>query len=48
MSHYFPCLKDVRSFNKWAGHYELNTIDGNPYIFEDSGLIVADGASGSE
>jgi glycine/D-amino acid oxidase-like deaminating enzyme len=47
MSHYFPCLKDVKPFNNWAGHYDLNTIDGNPYIFEDSGLIVADGTSGS-
>jgi glycine/D-amino acid oxidase-like deaminating enzyme len=47
MSYYFPYFKDVRPFNKWAGHYDLNTIDGNPYIFEDSGLIVANGTSGS-
>ncbi|MGA2789883.1 MAG: FAD-binding oxidoreductase [Candidatus Bathyarchaeia archaeon] len=47
LSHYFPNFKDIRPFNKWAGHYDLNTIDGNPYIFEDSGLIVADGTSGS-
>jgi glycine/D-amino acid oxidase-like deaminating enzyme len=46
-SHYLPYFKDVRPFNKWAGHYDLNTIDGNPYIFEDSGLIVANGTSGS-
>jgi FAD-dependent oxidoreductase domain-containing protein 1 len=47
MSHYFPYFKDIRPYNKWAGHYDLNTIDGNPYIFEDSGLIIADGTSGS-
>jgi len=47
MSHYFPHFKDVRPFNKWAGHYDLNTIDGNPYIFEESGLIIANGTSGS-
>ena len=47
MSHYFPYFENVRPFSKWAGHYDLNTIDGNPYIFEDSGLIVADGTSGS-
>jgi glycine/D-amino acid oxidase-like deaminating enzyme len=45
LSNYFRYLKDVRRFNKWAGHYYLNTIDGTPYIFEDSGLIVADGTS---
>ena len=47
MSHYFPQFQNVKPFNKWAGYYDLNTIDGNPYIFEDSGLIVADGTSGS-
>jgi glycine/D-amino acid oxidase-like deaminating enzyme len=47
LSYYFPHFKDVRPFNKWAGHYDLNTIDGNPVIFEDSGLIMAAGASGS-
>jgi FAD-dependent oxidoreductase domain-containing protein 1 len=47
MSHYFPHFENVRPFSKWAGYYDLNTIDGNPYIFEDSGLIVADGTSGS-
>ena len=47
MSHYFPHFENVRPFNKWAGHYDMNTIDGNPYIFEEAGLIVADGTSGS-
>lgn len=47
ISHYFTCLEETRAFNKWAGHYDLNTIDGSPYIFEDSGLIVAGGTSGS-
>jgi FAD-dependent oxidoreductase domain-containing protein 1 len=47
LSHYFPHFKDIKPFSKWAGHYDLNTIDGTPYIFEDSGLIVAVGASGS-
>jgi FAD-dependent oxidoreductase domain-containing protein 1 len=47
LSHYFPCFKNIRPFNKWAGHYDMNTIDANPYVFEESGLIVAAGASGS-
>jgi FAD-dependent oxidoreductase domain-containing protein 1 len=47
LSHYFHYFKDIRPFNKWAGHYDLNTIDANPYIFEDSGLIIANGTTGS-
>lgn len=47
LSHYFPCFRNVRPFNKWAGHYDINTIDANPYVFEDSSLIVAVGTSGS-
>jgi glycine/D-amino acid oxidase-like deaminating enzyme len=47
LSRYFPCFVNVRPFNKWAGHYDMNTLDANPYVFEDSGLIVAVGASGS-
>jgi len=47
ISHYFPHFVDVRPFNKWAGHYDINTVDANPYIFEHTGLIVVVGASGS-
>ena len=47
ISHYFPAFVDARPFNKWAGHYDMNTIDGNPYIFGDSGLIAIAGCSGS-
>jgi glycine/D-amino acid oxidase-like deaminating enzyme len=47
ISHYFPHFLNVRPFNKWAGHYDMNTVDANPYIFEFPGLIVAVGTSGS-
>jgi glycine/D-amino acid oxidase-like deaminating enzyme len=47
ISHYFPAFVDARPSNKWAGHYDMNTIDGNPYIFGDSGLVVEAGCSGS-
>lgn len=47
VSNYFPCLKDVGPYNMWAGNYDMNTTDGSPYVFEDSGLIVANGTSGS-
>ena len=47
VSHYFPHFLNVRPFNKWAGHYDMNTTDANPYVFEHPGLIVAAGTSGS-
>ena len=47
ISHYFPHFLNVRPFNKWAGHYDMNTIDANPYVFQHPGLIVAVGTSGS-
>lgn len=47
ISHYFPHFVDAKPFNKWAGHYDMNTIDGNPYIFGDSGLVAVTGCSGS-
>jgi len=47
LSHYFPAFVDARPFNKWAGHYDMNTIDGNPYVFGASGLVAVAGCSGS-
>jgi len=47
ISRYFPAFLNARPFNQWAGHYDMNTIDGSPYVFGDSGLVVVDGCSGS-
>jgi len=47
LSYFFPHFRDVRPSNMWAGHYDINTTDGNPYVFEEAGLIVAVGMSGS-
>ena len=47
LSCFFPHFKNVRPFNMWAGHYDINTVDGTPYVFEEAGLIVAVGMSGS-
>jgi glycine/D-amino acid oxidase-like deaminating enzyme len=47
MAKYFPQLKDCQPFSAFAGLYEINSIDGQPVIFEENGLIVAGGASGS-
>jgi glycine/D-amino acid oxidase-like deaminating enzyme len=44
---YFPQLMDCQPFSAFAGLYEINTVDGQPVIFEENDLIVAGGASGS-
>jgi glycine/D-amino acid oxidase-like deaminating enzyme len=47
MVKYFPQFADCQPFSAFAGLYEINTIDGQPLIFEENGLMVAGGASGS-
>jgi len=47
LSKYFPQFIDVRPNNTWAGEYDINTSDSNPCIFEESGLLVVAGLSGS-
>lgn len=44
---YFPQFKDCRPSSAFAGLYEVNTLDGQPVIFEENDLIVVGGASGS-
>ena len=44
---YFPQLTDCQPFSAFAGLYEINSIDGQPVIFEENGLMVVGGASGS-
>ena len=47
MVQYFPQLKDCQPFSAFAGLYEINSIDGQPIIFEENGMMVVGGASGS-
>jgi len=47
MVKYFPQLTDCQPFSSFAGLYEINNIDGQPVIFEENGVIVVGGASGS-
>jgi FAD-dependent oxidoreductase domain-containing protein 1 len=47
MVKYFPQLADCQPFSSFAGLYEINSIDGQPLIFEENSVIVAGGASGS-
>jgi glycine/D-amino acid oxidase-like deaminating enzyme len=44
---YFPQFAGCQPFSAFAGLYEINSIDGQPLIFEEYGLIVVGGASGS-
>jgi FAD-dependent oxidoreductase domain-containing protein 1 len=44
---YFPQFKDCQPFSAFAGLYAINTLDGQPLIFEENDLIVVGGASGS-
>jgi glycine/D-amino acid oxidase-like deaminating enzyme len=44
---YFPQFKNCQPFSAFAGLYAINTLDGQPIIFEENNLIVVGGASGS-
>jgi len=44
---YFPQFKDCQPFSSFAGLYAINTLDGQPIIFEENNLMVVGGASGS-
>jgi glycine/D-amino acid oxidase-like deaminating enzyme len=47
MVKYFPQFTDCQPFSAFAGLYEINSLDGQPVIFEEKGLLVVGGASGS-
>jgi glycine/D-amino acid oxidase-like deaminating enzyme len=47
LTKYFPHFKDCRPTSAFAGLYEINTLDGQPIVFEEKDLIVVGGASGS-
>jgi glycine/D-amino acid oxidase-like deaminating enzyme len=47
MVKYFPQFKDCQPFSAFAGLYEINSIDGQPVIFQENGMMVVGGASGS-
>lgn len=44
---YFPCFKDVRPVNMWAGQYSINSFDKIPIVDKAPGMIYVGGASGS-
>ena len=47
LSKYFSQFKGVNPNKMWAGEYDINTLDANPCIFEENGLLVVAGLSGS-
>lgn len=47
MVKYFPQFTGCQPFSAFAGLYEINSLDGQPVIFEENGLMVVGGASGS-
>ncbi|MDH5448593.1 MAG: FAD-binding oxidoreductase [Candidatus Bathyarchaeota archaeon] len=44
---YFPQFLGAQPYGSWAGQYALNTIDGQPVIFEENDLLVVGSCSGS-
>lgn len=44
---YFTSFRESRITGMWAGYYSNNTIDMNPYIFDQLNMIIATGTSGS-
>ena len=47
LSEFFPCFANIRPVNSWAGHYDINTLDGTPIVDRVSNCIFAVGTSGS-
>ena len=44
---YFPQFLGAQPYGSWAGQYALNTIDGQPVIFEENDVLVVGSCSGS-
>jgi FAD-dependent oxidoreductase domain-containing protein 1 len=47
LSEYFPCFRDLRPASSWAGHYDVNSLDGAPVIDRIANCVVVVGMSGS-
>jgi len=47
LTKYFPQFLGTQPYGSWAGQYALNTIDGQPVIFEKNNLLVVGSCSGS-
>jgi FAD-dependent oxidoreductase domain-containing protein 1 len=47
LSEYFPCFRDLRPTSSWAGHYDVNSLDGAPIIDRIANCVIVVGMSGS-
>ena len=47
LSEFFPCFANIRPVSSWAGHYDINALDGTPIIDRVSNCTFAIGTSGS-
>jgi glycine/D-amino acid oxidase-like deaminating enzyme len=44
---YFPCFKDVRPINMWAGQRAINSVDKQPVVVPTPGMIYVGAATGN-
>ncbi len=47
LKEYFPEFENARPSQMWAGTYSYNTLDSIPFVFQEGGMIIAGGGSGS-
>ena len=44
---YFPCFRDVRPVNMWAGQRSINSVDKQPVVVPTPGMIYVGAATGN-
>ena len=44
---YFPCFKDVRPINMWAGQRAINSVDKQPVVVPTPGMIYVGATTGN-
>ena len=44
---YFPCFKDIRPVNMWAGQRAINSVDKQPVVVPTPGMIYVGAATGN-
>lgn len=47
VSEYFPCFRNLRPTNMWAGMYDVNSLDSTPIVARVENCIITAGMSGS-
>lgn len=47
LSEYFPCFRNLRPINSWAGFYDVNSLDSTPIVARISNCVLVAGMSGS-